>query len=545
MMRNFVVAAILLGCCASLCHAQYEGTPEAKAFDRQGHDAEGNNKYAEALADYRKAIALDPNYADAYGDEINVTGFAATQGMPGLANPNDSKAAIRAEIAAKRAERDEAKEFEKLARRHPDKPIYLWALAQMYIETNPPKMEQYCRKAVAVDAHFGPGYECLAGVAYMRGDDKERSVLLDKATQVEPESATAASVYAQTLKGNPVAYKAATLALLEKFPDDPEAAGALYYYAMAQQTDAEKVEWLERLHEQFPPEKYPWSEMGMLELFAIEDRTDPSKARALAHEMARLKPQDNDWARYASYADGLATAEQEIGQGHPTEAVATLKSTRRPYFGYDMQREVLLNAQAHEASGGVADAYALLLNEYAVHPTDEVGTLLRAYAATLGKSAAEVQAAVWESVEKAATPSIPFALPGLDGGKTVSLADYRGHVVLVDFWFPACGPCRQSFPHLADLARKYKDRGVVVLAINGQRGQKSYVLPFLRSQGYDFVPLQADMDWDANIYHVRAYPTTLIIGADGREYFRPRLIDDVEERTAELEIDELLAHSGG
>jgi hypothetical protein len=48
------------------------------------------------------------------------------------------------------------------------------------------------------------------------------------------------------------------------------------------------------------------------------------------------------------------------------------------------------------------------------------------------------------------------------------------------------------------------------------------------------------MDWNANDYHVAGYPTTFVIGADGRRYFRPRLINDAEERAAELEIEALL-----
>lgn len=442
--------------------------------------------------------------------------------------------------------RSEAKGFEKQARQHPDKPVYLWALAQIYDESDPLKEEQYCREAVEVDARFAPGYECLAAVANLRGDDKTYSALCAKVAALEPDSAKAAVAYVRTLKDDPAAYKAATMALLERFPTAQETADALYSYARNQKTDVEKVEWLDRLRQQFPPEKYLLSEIGMEELFAIEDRTDPTKARELVHAMVRLKPQDDDWARYATYLDGMAKARQELQLGHAAAAVAALKTVKRPWFGYDMRRELLLNAQALDASGGPADAYAFLLDAHAKHPTDEVGAALEAYGAKLGKSAAEVHAAVWTAVEKAATPAIPFTLPGFDGRKPVSLADYRGHVVVVDFWFPNCGPCRESFPHLATLARKYKDKGVVVLAINGNKGQKAFVLSFLRSQGYDFLPLQADMDWDANVYHVRFYPTSFLIGADGRQYFPPHHnLDDEEERNQELEIDELLAHAGG
>ena len=546
MMRSFLAGAVLVGWCALPCCAQYEGTAAAKALDQKGHDAEQRGQAEAALADFRQAIALDPDYADGYGDEIDVARRAAIQAMGKTGDETDAKDVAREKKQVDKVVRSEIRGFEEQARRHPDKPVYLWALGRMYDESDPLKEEQYCRKAVAVDARFAPGYQCLAAVADLRGDDQAYSALCGKVAALEPDSAKAAITYLRTLrKGDPAAYKAGAAALMEKFPDDPAAAEALYWYAMDQKTDAEKAAGFEQLGRRFPPEKYWWSEDGMTRLFAIEDRTDPAKAQKLADAMARLKPQGDDWAEYTGYADGVAKAEQELKDGHAAEAVATLKSVKRPYYSYDMRRELLLNARALDASVGPADAYAFLLDAYAKHPTDEVGAALEAYGATLGKSAAEVHAAVWAAVEKAATPAIPFTLPGFDGGKPVSLADYRGHVVVVDFWFPNCGPCRVSFPYLADLARRYKDKGVVVLAINGMKGQEPFVLPFLRSQGYDFVPLQGDEDWDAKVYHVRAYPTSFLIGADGRQYFAAHHnLDDVEEQNEELEIDELLAHSG-
>ena len=77
------------------------------------------------------------------------------------------------------------------------------------------------------------------------------------------------------------------------------------------------------------------------------------------------------------------------------------------------------------------------------------------------------------------------------------------------------GLSSQVIDALEDLARKYKDKGIVVLAINGLKGQKPFRLPFLQSQGYDFVPLQADMDWDSKVYHVTFYPTSFLIGRTG------------------------------
>lgn len=58
-----------------------------------------------------------------------------------------------------------------------------------------------------------------------------------------------------------------------------------------------------------------------------------------------------------------------------------------------------------------------------------------------------------------------FSLPALDG-TTVRLSDYRGKVVLIDFWSTTCNPCLAEMPHIVELYKKQKDRGLVVLAIS-------------------------------------------------------------------------------
>ena len=62
-------------------------------------------------------------------------------------------------------------------------------------------------------------------------------------------------------------------------------------------------------------------------------------------------------------------------------------------------------------------------------------------------------------------PAPPFALKDMNGGE-VRLSDYRGKVVLLNFWYSACFPCRAETPGLITLYRSYRDRGLVVLGIN-------------------------------------------------------------------------------
>ena len=68
------------------------------------------------------------------------------------------------------------------------------------------------------------------------------------------------------------------------------------------------------------------------------------------------------------------------------------------------------------------------------------------------------------AVETSGAKAPDFELPTLDGGHA-SLAQYRGKVVLVDFWSTICDPCLQEMPELVKLYQERKDKGFVVLAI--------------------------------------------------------------------------------
>src|SRR5436190_21459373 len=75
-----------------------------------------------------------------------------------------------------------------------------------------------------------------------------------------------------------------------------------------------------------------------------------------------------------------------------------------------------------------------------------------------------IAAPVLAKAPKPAPVAPAFTLPGLKGD--VTLESLRGKAVLVDFWASWCGPCRQSFPWMNDLQRKYGDKGLAIVAVN-------------------------------------------------------------------------------
>ena len=105
-----------------------------------------------------------------------------------------------------------------------------------------------------------------------------------------------------------------------------------------------------------------------------------------------------------------------------------------------------------------------------------VGSVLLACLAVSGCARREPPVAGAAEVGR---PAPAFKLPDLEG-KQVSLAEFRGKIVLVDFWATWCGPCRMTMPMLESLGREYAD-SMVLLAVNLQE-TPDVVGEYVRSQ---------------------------------------------------------------
>src|SRR6187549_1831383 len=84
-------------------------------------------------------------------------------------------------------------------------------------------------------------------------------------------------------------------------------------------------------------------------------------------------------------------------------------------------------------------------------------------------------AAVFASAALASSSSGPapgFQLSGR-GGKTIDLSQFKGQVVMINFWASWCGPCRQEMPLLEDIYKKYKPMGFTMLAVNVEPDSKA------------------------------------------------------------------------
>ena len=99
-------------------------------------------------------------------------------------------------------------------------------------------------------------------------------------------------------------------------------------------------------------------------------------------------------------------------------------------------------------------------------------------------------------------------------GDSHSLADYRGKVVVLDFWATWCGPCKKVMPEMQKMHEQYKDRGVVVIGMNGgERGGDP--VGYMKQKGYDY-KLLLNAETVMGDYGVRGIPAFFVIAPDGK-----------------------------
>jgi len=110
-------------------------------------------------------------------------------------------------------------------------------------------------------------------------------------------------------------------------------------------------------------------------------------------------------------------------------------------------------------------------------------------------------------------PAPGFTLPAR-GGSTVNLSQYKGQVVMINFWASWCVPCRQEMPLLETIYKKYKPLGFTLIGVNVEPDQKD-AENFLKQTPVSFPVLFDAKSQVSGLYNVQVMPTTVFIDRKG------------------------------
>ncbi|MGA2597854.1 MAG: TlpA disulfide reductase family protein [Bryobacteraceae bacterium] len=136
-------------------------------------------------------------------------------------------------------------------------------------------------------------------------------------------------------------------------------------------------------------------------------------------------------------------------------------------------------------------------------------------------------------------PAPDFALKDRDGA-TVHLSDYKGKVVMLDFWATWCGPCKIEIPWFMEFEQQYKDKGFAVLGVSMDEGGWDDVKPYIEERKINYRILLGDDKVDHEYGGIDSLPTTFLIDRSGKI---AAVHVGIEKGKNELrdEIDQLLA----
>jgi cytochrome c biogenesis protein CcmG/thiol:disulfide interchange protein DsbE len=100
-------------------------------------------------------------------------------------------------------------------------------------------------------------------------------------------------------------------------------------------------------------------------------------------------------------------------------------------------------------------------------------------------------------------------------GEHVKLSDYKGKVVILDFWATWCPPCKKALPHLQEISSEYPGNGIKVIGVSVDRDGWDVVRPFMAEKNFDFTVVLGGEEIVKAYGGINSIPTTFIIGPDG------------------------------
>jgi hypothetical protein len=472
---------------------------KAKADIQLGDIALKNHATREAIADYKAAIEADPSDPRAHRKFIQTVMYdfylsrvmqkesKRAKSHKKLTKEQEQAQKVKAEAEQKRVAAKLKKEgakveaqllatYDKWIKKNPRNAMFYWGKGEVYAFSS--KDEQATRpwfqKAIAINAACAPAWASLSVGGYLDGKVAEQRQDAEKALALDPQDRYGVFfLYALSyFSTDPAKFKTIVEDRVAKDPGDESLDYLLMLVAENAPTLREQQTAYEKIYQLYGPQSaHPSNGLDgiMPQLFNLYAKTDPPKALRFAEQMqkddaeaqarkaaaeksnakgaaakkAEAQPAKPFWQTVADFEESIIDAQSLIAQKKYSEAQALLaknairtKGDFDPFGGIDQTPYELANAEALAGSGQTQKAYDSVKTALLPQPDDPLEAALISYGAKLGKTPAQVREDVWQTREAKAKPFAPFDLKQYVTNKDVKLADFRGQVVLVNFWFP-------------------------------------------------------------------------------------------------------------
>jgi thiol-disulfide isomerase/thioredoxin len=243
---------------------------------------------------------------------------------------------------------------------------------------------------------------------------------------------------------------------------------------------------------------------------------------------------------WGSLSDGVVKEVEAYLHGNPTHGGKSLalyyaglasfcrtrpESTDDPTWGETAEnvRSHLTKVEPGTDAEGRAAAMLLYLDlEEAGENADNLKPKVVAFTEKFrqDKKAIRNAARLFQDRMVAALWPIPIEAVDIDG-RSISLSDYSGNVVLVDFWATWCGPCRSELPHLVEAYEKYRDQGFEILSVSLDYPDKMSVEDYrqwIEEHEMNWRHIYDGEAWDSPLtkaFLVNSIPNPIMVGRDG------------------------------
>ncbi len=242
---------------------------------------------------------------------------------------------------------------------------------------------------------------------------------------------------------------------------------------------------------------------------------------------------------YGFKGKGTGTMELVSVKKMAPAALQAITDGSSQYFGavavYDDKTDAAEKLSPKEAKMVLAQAGARLKAATAVLKNEE-------FKAALAEKVAQheqVETSILEGVERRAKflgkPAADFETTGIDG-KKVKLADLRGKVVVLDFWYRGCGWCIKAMPQMNQLAEDFAGKPVAIFGMNTDRDEADAKF-VIEKMGLKYPTLKAEEVPEK--FGVQGFPTLIVIDQQGRVHdvhtgYSPTLREDVGKQIRNL-----------